>query len=290
MATQQFKVPASSANLGPGFDSIGVALEKFLYIEAYESDTWHVEFKDAFLKVLPHDETNLVIQTAISTAGKYGREMPPLKIFMSSEIPLTHGMGSSASAIIAGIELADRFCELNLSDFEKVRCGSEIEAHPDNVGPSVTGGLFVGYYKDDELFYSTLDLDGLEVIMSIPEYEIDTKEARNVLPESYAKQDAVDQNAINNALLMAMLAKDFKTMGQLMMKDLLHEPYRRQLIKEYSQIKEIALGNGAYATVISGAGPSLLTVCDEKDTERILESLHPVAGCIHERIKLYKQR
>lgn len=290
MATQQFKVPASSANLGPGFDSIGIALEKFLYIEAHPSDAWHVVFKDEYLKVLPDDESNLVVRTAIDTAAKYDKEMPPLKVYMGSEIPLTHGMGSSASAIIAGIELADRFCDLNLSDFEKVFRGSEIEEHPDNVGPSVTGGLFVGYYKDDELFYNTLDLEGLEVIMSVPEYEIDTKEARNVLPESYKKQDAVDQNAINNALLMAMLSKDFKSMGQLMMKDLFHEPYRRQLIKEYDEIKEIALENGAYATVISGAGPSLLTVCDERDTERILESLHSVPGCIHESIRLHRQK
>lgn len=290
MKIQQFKVPASSANLGPGFDSIGIALEKFLYIEAHENDVWHVEFKDEFLEVLPDDDSNLVVQTAIGTARKYDKEMPPLKISMGSEIPLTHGMGSSASAIVAGIELADRFCDLNLSDFEKVLRGSEIEEHPDNVGPSVTGGLFVGYYKEDELFYNTLDLDGLAVVMSIPAYEIDTKEARDVLPESYKKQDAVDQNAINNALLMAMLAKDFKSMGQLMMKDLLHEPYRRQLIKEYDQIKALALENGAYATVISGAGPSLLTVCHEKDTERILESLQAVAGCLHESIRFHKQK
>lgn len=290
METHQFKVPASSANLGPGFDSIGIALEKFLYIEARESDAWQVEFKDAFLEVLPDDATNLVVQTAIATARKYGREMPPLKIYMGSEIPLTHGMGSSASAIVAGIELADRFCDLNLSDFEKVLRGSEIEEHPDNVGPSVTGGLFVGYYKDDELFYNTLDLEGLEVIMSVPEYEIDTKEARGVLPEAYPKQDAVDQNAINNALLMAMMTKDFKSMGSLMMKDRLHEPYRRQLIGEYDRIREIALAGGAYATVISGAGPSLLTVCDARDAEGILGALQAVPHCIHERIKLYRQR
>lgn len=177
-----------------------------------------------------------------------------------------------------------------MSDFEKVFRGSEIEEHPDNVGPSVTGGLFVGYYKDDELFYNTLDLEGLEVIMSVPEYEIDTKEARGVLPETYSKQDAVDQNAINNALLMAMMAKDFKSMGRLMMKDRLHEPYRRQLIGEYDRIREIALDGGAYATVISGAGPSLLTVCDARDAEGILGALQAVPGCIHERIKLYRQR
>lgn len=290
MATHQFKVPATSANLGPGFDSIGIALQKFLFIEAYESDAWQVVFNDEYLNVLPSDESNLVIRTAIATAEKYGAVMPTVKIHMGSEIPLTHGMGSSASAIIAGIELADRFCGLELSDFEKVFRGSEIEGHPDNVGPCVTGGLFVGYFKDDELFYNTLDLEGFEIIMTVPEYEIDTKEARRVLPEVYEKQDAVDQNAINNALLMAMFSKDFKSMGHLMMKDLLHEPYRRQLIMEYDAVREIALENGAYATVISGAGPSLMTLCDAGNAEKVLAALKSVDSCHHERIKLYKQK
>lgn len=289
MATHQFKVPATSANLGPGFDSVGLALEKFLYIEASESERWEINFRDGFLKVLPDDETNLVIETAIGTARKYGVEMPALKISMGSEIPLTHGMGSSASAIVAGIELADRFCRLNLSEFEKVLRGSEIEGHPDNVGPSVTGGLFVGYYKGDELFYNTLDLDGLEIIMSVPDYEIDTKAARGVLPEMYSKQDAVDQNAISNALLMAIFAKDFSSMGRLMMKDRLHEPYRRELIREYGPVRQASLEAGAYATVISGAGPTLMTVCDRTESEKVLEALRSVPKCIHERIRLYKK-
>src|SRR5699024_10833775 len=289
MTTHQFKVPATSANLGPGFDSIGLALEKFLYIEASESEQWEIRFQDDFLKVLPDDETNLVIETAIGTARKYGLEMPPLRIFMGSEIPLTHGMGSSASAIVAGIELANHFCGLNLSEFEKVLRGSEIEGHPDNVGPSVTGGLFVGYYKDDELFYNTIDLDGLEIIMSVPDYEIDTKAARGVLPEMYPKEDAVDQNAISNALLMSMYEKDVRRMGRLMMKGRQHEPYRRELIREYEPIRQAALGAGAYATVISGAGPTLMTVCDRTDSVRILESLKSVQECIHECIRIYKK-
>ncbi|WP_237604649.1 homoserine kinase [Salinicoccus sp. ID82-1] len=289
MPVHQFKVPATSANLGPGFDSMGLALGKFLHIEAAESSRWEVVFENEFLEVLPRDEKNLVIRTAIWTAEKYGKKMPELKIMMGSEIPLTHGLGSSASAIIAGIELADRFCDLALSDFDKVLCGSELEGHPDNVGPAITGGLFVGYYGSGKLYYHTLDFSGLSAIISVPPYEIDTNEARAALPGTYRKADAVDQNAINNVMLLSIVNKDYPSMGELMMRDLFHEPYRRPLIREYDEVRQIALEEGAYATVISGAGPSLLTLCDMADAGKILNALGKAPGCVHEKVDIYSR-
>lgn len=287
MPVHQFKVPATSANLGPGFDSMGLALDKFLHIEAEESSRWQVVFGNEFLEVLPSDEKNLVIRTAIWTAEKYGKVMPRLKIRMESEIPLTHGLGSSASAIIAGIELADRFCSLGLSDFDKVLCGSELEGHPDNVGPAITGGMFVGFYGEGKLYYHTLALANLAAIVSVPPYEIDTNEARAALPATYGKGDAVDQNAINNVMLLSIVNGDYHSMGELMMRDLYHEPYRKPLIREYDEVRRIALSEGAYATVISGAGPSLLTLCDAADADRIVEALGGVSGCLHETVEIF---
>ncbi|MXQ50049.1 homoserine kinase [Salinicoccus hispanicus] len=288
MPVHQFKVPATSANLGPGFDSMGLALSKFLHIEAAESSRWKVVFEKEFLEVLPADEKNLVIRTAIWTAEKYSKVMPELEIRMDSEIPLTHGLGSSASAIIAGIELADHFCSLGLSDFDKVLCGSELEGHPDNVGPAITGGLFVGFYGAGRLYYHTLAFSGVAAIVSVPPYEIDTNEARAALPEAYRKSDAVDQNAINNVMLLSIMNRDYRSMGELMMRDLYHEPYRKPLIQEYDEIRCIALSEGAYATVISGAGPSLLTLCDAADADRIVEALGKVSGCLHEKVDIFE--
>src|SRR5699024_11400279 len=116
-----------------------------------------------------------------------------------------------------------------------------------------------------------------------------SKAARGVLPEMYSKQDAVDQNAISNALVMAICAKDFSSMGRLMMKDRLHEPSRRELIREYGPVRQASLEAGAYATVISGAGPTLMTVCDRTESEKLLEALRSVPKCIHDRIRLYKK-
>ncbi|GAA3717171.1 homoserine kinase [Salinicoccus jeotgali] len=283
-----FKVPATSANLGPGFDSVGLALEKYLYIKAKEGSGFNIIFEDDFLDVLPHDESNLVIRTAQDIARKYGCGLPGLEIRMGSDIPLSHGLGSSASAIVAGIELADRFCGLGLTAYDKVFLGSEIEGHPDNVGPAVTGGLFVGYY-DGELFYHVLDVEGLSAIISVPPYEVETQEARRALPETYSKQDAVRQNALNNVLLLSIMNNDYSTMHRLMTKDRYHEPYRRQFIAEYDEVRRVAEQAGAIATTISGAGPTLLTLCKSNEAAAVFEQLDSVRGCHHEKVDICRK-
>lgn len=287
MADLSFKIPASSANLGLGFDSIGVAINKFLYIEATLADAFKVSFKDAALEVLPADENNLVFTTAQNIAEKYDKKLPALHIMMASEIPLSHGLGSSSSAIVAGIELANHFLELNLTDYDKVLLGCEIEGHPDNVGPCITGGAFVGFYQNNELHYYHLDLDDIGLIVSIPEYEINTEEARNVLPNAYTRSEAVAQNALANVMILALHNKDYELMGKLMMKDSFHEPYRQPLIKEFDDIKSKALSSGALATVISGAGPTVLTLAEEENIENVLNELRTIDDCQHEIVSVY---
>nr|WP_269434913.1 homoserine kinase [Ruoffia tabacinasalis] len=281
------KIPATSANLGLGFDTMGLAVNKYLYIKATESDKWEFEFLDEELRDLPNGEANFVASTAIGIAKTYNKVMPDLFIEMSSEIPLTHGLGSSSSAIVAGIELADHYCQLGLSMYDKILLASKIEGHPDNVGPCITGGAFVGYYRDGYLAYHQLNLDKISLILSIPPYEISTKVAREAIPDSYEKGAAIEQNALNNVMLLSMVNKDYKTMGELMMQDKFHEPYRQPLIAEFPEIKEIAVKNGAYATVISGAGPTVLTLCPEDKVEGILKELQQVSTCTHESVEVH---
>lgn len=287
MNNVSLKIPATSANLGLGFDTMGVAVNKYLYIKATESDKWEFEFLDEELRDLPNGEANFVASTAIGIARTYNKVMPDLFIEMSSEIPLTHGLGSSSSAIVAGIELADHYCQLGLSMYDKILLASKIEGHPDNVGPCITGGAFVGYYRDGYLAYHQLNLDKISLILSIPPYEISTKVAREAIPDSYEKGAAIEQNALNNVMLLSMVKKDYKTMGELMMQDKFHEPYRQPLIAEFPEIKEIAVKNGAYATVISGAGPTVLTLCPEDKVEGILKELQQVSTCKHESVEVH---
>lgn len=282
-----FKIPATSANLGLGFDSIGVAIDKFLSITAQPADKWQFQFKTEALKALPADDENMVAKMANYVATHYGKEMPPLEIEMASEIPLAHGLGSSSSALVAGIELANHYLGLNLSEREKITLGTMVEKHPDNIGPCITGGVFVGVYEQEKLAYYTLSLDDISLIVSVPSYEIKTEDARAALPNRYEKQAAVHQNAKNNVMLLAMANQDYKLMGELMMGDYFHEPYRRKLIAEYNEVKEIALQNGAYATVISGAGPTLLTLCPNEKADEILKNLNQNVPCMHEKVNVY---
>lgn len=287
--TVRFKIPATSANLGLGFDSMGIALTKYLTIEAEESQEWQVEFLDEALKVLPNDVNNLVFRAAEGVAKNYDKRMPKLAITMASEIPLTHGLGSSSSAIVAGVELANHFLDLNLTEEEKIYQATLLEGHPDNVGPCVTGGGFAGFYSSaDGLYYDTFCLDGVHLILSIPAYEISTEQARQALPKTYSNYQAISQNAKNNVMLLKAIKQDYQAMGDLMMQDQFHEPYRRSLIPEFDDVKQQAIEAGAYASVISGAGPTLLTLAPEEKAARVLEQLETtIPQCQHEMVAVH---
>lgn len=280
------KIPATSANLGLGFDSMGLAVDLFLSITAKTATEWHFTFKTKALAGLAANEENMIAQTAQTVAKQFKQKMPPLAIEMASEIPLAHGLGSSSTAVVAGIELANYFLDLNLTDEEKIYLGTSLEGHPDNIGPCITGGVFIGNYQEDLSYYTTR-LDGISLIISIPPYEISTQEARAALPDAYDKATAVSQNSRNNVMVLALWQGDYELMSKLMMEDQLHEPYRRKLIAEFTEIKETALANGAYATVISGAGPTLLTLCPEEKAAEVLTALEKIEHCTHKKVNVF---
>lgn len=286
MSVLKLKIPATSANLGLGFDSMGVAVDLFLRITARPADQWQFNFESKALEKLPADESNLIVKIAKDVAEMYDKKMPPLEIDMASEVPLAHGLGSSSTAVVAGIELANYYLNLGLSVEDKILLGTSIEGHPDNIGPCLTGGVFIGHY-DEKLTYYTTRLEDISLIVSIPAYEINTNVARKALPDIYDKQAAVTQNSRNNVMLLAMYHKDYKVMGELMMQDQFHEPYRRKLIAEYEDVKAKALAKGAYATVISGAGPTLLTLCPNDLVDDLFEELSQIKSCTHEKVNVY---
>ncbi|MEK4029807.1 homoserine kinase [Pseudobacillus sp. FSL P4-0506] len=264
------KVPASTANLGPGFDSLGLALNLYLTLEITPASEWHFEHRSPALAGLPNDKTHLVYQAAEKTANAYGGTLPPLHIVMDSEIPLARGLGSSAAAIAAGIELADRYANLQLSDQEKLKIGNQMEGHPDNIGASLFGGMVAGVSFGEEADIVQLPVPDVDVVVLIPSYEVKTSDARSVLPESFTRQKAVEASAVANVLLAALSAGNYELVGKLMEKDQFHEPYRLQLIKELPEARKLAHEAGAYATVISGAGPTILTFAPKGTASDIL--------------------
>lgn len=267
------KVPGSSANLGPGFDSIGLALNVYLTLEVEKADHWEITPLSEHLSIFPKDESNYIFEIAMKTAENYNQKLPGCNIRVESDIPLARGLGSSAAAIVAGIELANALCGLQLTDQEKLEFASRIEGHPDNVGASLLGGLVVGCQLGEEVHAEVYSNLAVDVIAVVPKEELLTKESRGVLPGSLPYSEAVQAGAIGNVLVAALLSKNFSLAGKMMKADLYHHPYRRKLVPHMAVIEEHAIRLGAFGVALSGAGPTVLCMAEEGKGTMVAEGL-----------------
>ncbi|MGP6146885.1 homoserine kinase [Jeotgalibaca sp. A122] len=248
-------VPATSANLGPGFDSFGVAVSLYLELEILEpADEWHIAHE--LEGDIPTDVTNLIIQTALEIAP----DLQPHKLKMTSEIPSARGLGSSSAAIVAGIELANHLDGLNMSADEKIQIASRIEGHPDNVMPAIVGDFVVGAIIEKHVYWKQISFPEAVMVTTIPNRELKTTESRSVLPNNLAFGDAVQASSIANILLASLQQGDLAMAGKLMEHDMFHEPYRSTLISEVEHIRKIGHEEKAFGTYLSGAGTTVLTV------------------------------
>jgi len=264
-------VPASSGNVGPGFDSIGLALGLYLTLEVTEADKW--EFIPPHLSSHDHVEDHFILKIAKQIAEDHQKKLPPCKVIETSEIPLARGLGSSASAILAGIELANQACELSLSLEDKLRYGTEIEGHPDNIAPALFGGLVISTITEDEIDWIQIVDLSVDIVAYIPEIELKTEAARKVLPEQYTRSQAAKASGISNIVVAALLSGDYALAGKLMERDIFHEPYRAKLIPNYAIIRQEAKRLGAYGSIISGAGPTMLSFTPKGEGQAIAKSM-----------------
>jgi homoserine kinase len=267
------RVPASTANLGPGFDSIGLALGLYLEIYGSTSDSWEVHPLTEEMAAFPRDDQNYIVQIAKKTAAHYGKELSPCKLFVSSEIPLARGLGSSASAIVAGIELANLVADLHLTNEQKSRHASLFEGHPDNAGAAVCGGLVVGRHTEEKTDVLSFPIDGVKVIVVIPNFELLTEDSRGVLPATLVYKAAIEGSAAANMLLAGVMTKNWSLVGEMMQNDRFHQPYRASLVPHLAEIQELVSGQGGYGTALSGAGPTVLCLVPNEKAEQIKESL-----------------
>lgn len=248
-------VPATSANVGPGFDSVGIAVTRYLTIEVLEpADDWFIEHDLG--AGIPTDEKNLLLSTALSIST----DMQPHRIKMTSEVPLARGLGSSSSVIVAGIELANQLANLQLSDAEKLRIATEIEGHPDNVAPAIFGNMVIASYIGEDVQYVTADFPSCDLVAFVPSYQLKTSDSRNVLPKEWSYKEAVAASSVANVAIAALLKGDLETAGRSIELDHFHERYRQSLVKEFPQVKEVAHQHDAYATYLSGAGPTIMNL------------------------------
>ncbi len=258
------QVPASTANLGPGFDSLGMALSLFSWVSMAPSKQTRITLVGDHLEGVPEDKSNLIYEVAQAVFRKAGVDLPELEIGIRSDIPLTRGLGSSASAIVGALVAANALIGYALSDDDLFQMASELENHPDNVGASLFGGIVAASWDGERADYVRLEPPaGMEVLAAIPEFELATKKARNVLPEQVSMKDAVF-NVTHSSLLTAAFASGRLDLLARAMRDRLHQPYRSALIPGMETILREATGHGALGAVLSGAGPTLLLLAETK--------------------------
>lgn len=266
----EIKIPSSTSNLGAGFDSIGLALNLYLELSVTKSDSWRFIASTPALQGVPEGKDNLIYQIAEKTAGKFGyTELPACEVEMKSEIPLARGLGSSATAVIAGIELADLLLDLKLTKEKKVEIAAEIEGHPDNVAPSILGGCVIGHY-DGELDWIQLPVEGVRFVAIIPSFELKTSDARGVLPEELSYKTSVLASSIANVSVAAISQQNWKLLGKMMRKDLFHQPYRKKLVPHYDELEQ-GLTAEVDGLFLSGAGPALIAMTDQQRLDLHLE-------------------
>jgi len=276
-------VPATTANLGPGFDSIGLALALYMTVDVKPAEAWLVQYAGDEYQGLASGEDNLIVTTIQYVAKRYDRVVTPQQLVVQTDIPLGKGLGSSATAIAGGIEIANQLLKLGLSSKDKVLIGSELEGHADNVSAALLGGVTISYFDGDEIDVIHLPEPQIGVVILVPPKALPTEESRGLLPAQLPHAVAISGSAASSVMTAAIAQGDWATAGRMMEKDIFHEPYRKPLFPEFEQIRTACRNYGAYGMTISGAGPSLFIAVKQGEESEVagkLEADFPYYECL----------
>ena len=265
----KIRVPATSANMGPCFDTAGLAVNIYNEVEVYTEEdgiedmplvtsNCLVDPRVSANQRIPLDEENLIIWTMNHFAEVTGATLPKFVLKQHDRIPLTRGLGSSAACIVAGLLAANELTGNKVSREYLMNIAVECEGHPDNVAPAFKGGMVVGASEGKRFEYVKIDVsDKLEFLALIPDFPLSTADARAVLPRAYTKEQSVF-NCSRVALLVAsMMSGNFKALS-IAMQDEIHQPYRKILIPGMEAILKASAEFGSYGGYLSGAGPTLM--------------------------------
>ena len=272
------RVPASSANLGPGFDALGLALGIYLDCRFAQNDELRISATGRDAHCISTGEDNLIWQTALAVARDAGESLPPITLEINNDIPIGKGLGSSAAALTAGVVIADHLLGLHWKPLRILDAAAQIEGHPDNVAACVLGSIVAtAMEKGGTARAVRLELPArYGVAVVVPDFILPTSEARAVLPDAYSREDAIF-NVQRSALLIAALATGTTSAFPAALEDRLHQPYRARLVPGLDEMVKLR-APGLLGCALSGAGPSVL-VFHEKGYER-------VTGLVREIFKL----
>jgi len=258
----RIRVPATSANLGPGFDCLGLALD---WWNTVEIETLARGLEIECPPDLPHDKNNAVIQGMIETFRLAKRKLPPVRVRMDAAIPIASGLGSSSAALVSVIRAANALLGDRFIRKELLALATHIEGHPDNVTPALLGGLVVAVQEGKLVHAVKLEVPrDLRAVVFVPNYAVLTQRARAILPIQVPRADSI-YNSGRTALWIAALYERRWDWLDLATRDRLHQPYRVKLVRGMNELCNAARHAGARGVALSGAGPSIIAFTDHAD-------------------------
>ncbi len=276
--TVEVRVPATSANLGPGFDTLGLALSMYdeLEVTALEPGVYEIEVSGSGAEEIARDASNLVVRSIAHVFADAEVAMPGIRLVARNGVPHGRGLGSSGAAVAAGVLAAQGLLEgiVELDDAALLRLATELEGHPDNVAPALFGGLTIAWTGERGPQHKKLLVHrGVSPLVLVPGYTMSTKAARSLQPDQVPSEDAVF-NVSRSALLIAALTQSPDVLLDAT-DDRLHQDYRAPAMPETNRLVRALRAEG-FAAVVSGAGPSVLVLCDgpgsRLDAVRIAEA------------------
>ena len=286
--------PASTANLGPGFDCLGLALDLHHRLKVVDEEGQGVVIRaeGEGADVVPLDESNVVYQAIARVFAEAGYQPGRLRLESRNDIPLACGLGSSAAALSAGLAAGQLLSGEQLDREQLIEMGSGAEGHPDNIVPCVLGGFTVAVAGDGGVDYARLEPpERLQVVLVVPDFPLLTLKARSVLPREVPFQDAV-VNLGRVGLLTAAMASGETRLLRTAMEDVLHQPYRMELVPGLEEVRQAALEAGALGAALSGAGPTMMALVEEdgEGVGRAMQAAWEVKGIISRRMVLRVDR
>lgn len=275
----EVRVPATSANIGPGFDCLGLALNMYNSFKAEEIENGlEISGCDEEFR----NEENLFYKSMIKTFEIIGYKAKGLKIEIGGDIPVSRGLGSSASCIVGGVIAANEISKGGLNREDIINICAKIEGHPDNTTPAVTGGMTASIMKGENVIFDKINIyDGLKFCAIIPDFKLSTERARQVLPKTIPYSDGV-YNLSRTALLISSLINGNFDLIRHGIDDRMHQIYRGSLIENYEDVIEKCYDFGAAGAFLSGAGPTIMAVLRE-DNESFLDCMEEFLKSINKK-------
>lgn len=276
------RVPASTSNLGSGFDALGLAIDLPLTVKFEIGIAGrHIRARGEGAAVLEREQDNLLLQAFDRACREMNCESPPLRLEMNNSIPLRRGLGSSGAAIVAGLVGANSLLGKKLSQQRLLNLANELEGHPENASASLLGGLTVNGAEDGVVkLQRFLPPENWVAAAFIPDLEIATHEARRVLPVMLPRREAVN-NVQRVAVLVAAFAKREASLLKFGVQDWLHQPYRKALIPGFDDFMAAAYAAGAFAAFLSGSGSTLLAIGSKRHAKKISQAMAQTAAQHH---------